>query len=770
MSDSVVVGVRVRPLNSRETGGGKSAAVAWRADGAAVEQVGAAIAQVGAAARRPHSFSFDAVFDKGSSNEEVYDGLAAPVVEAALGGFNATVFAYGQTSSGKTHSMLGTDDDPGVTPRAIQHVLRVAEASKTRQFLIRVAYVEIYNDKIRDLMNPTRSDLAVREDKAGRVFIDAEETVVETLEEAMAVLIKGQTSRHVGETKMNARSSRSHTVFSLQIESRGGDGIDQSFRASSLNLVDLAGSERMKSTGAEGARAKEGAHINKSLLVLGTIINRLSSSGGDSSKVGHLPYRDSKLTRLLRPALGGNAKTAVLCAMTPSMHHVEETLSTLKFAERAKKVTTNATRNEVVDYRSKYKEAAVEVAMLRERFALMEAEVANMRTAVARGGGNAERVGGEADSQNAVDAVSPSSSFTDASSTTNSHVGAAVKEVRLGSGAETAAAIAVSVELQASREEVKYLKEHVDEVETENEHMREQLKKKTADFRGLRTRALELRSAARKARGSERAVRRTLILAFEKLEEARAQLEISRKKGAHVKLAESSLEDLSKNLRSWLPASALPPSPGVHDMGSTESLTPPASESLDEGEHSLRGSGPDVSRVTLAPETGRSGPVQSSAESRLLEEIDQEDLRVESFIGATVPEKVKRRPRSLPEELVADIDDSEAEVDDEESERRQIDGVRRSKYSSMDDASQEGNTRDGIDLEDDHDVSLSSIDMLEAGEADAAREEAASEKPKKKPKGWKAFKQFYGYSGSSVYDAMMGGHRATGTSKSVSTR
>lgn len=683
MTDSVIVGVRVRPLNSREINGTRNAVSAWSLDQNAISR------KQNNDARNRMSFLYDALFKPDTTNEDVYDTIASPIVESALGGFNATVFAYGQTSSGKTHSMLGVPQDPGITPLAIKHVLRSANASRTRRFLVRVSYVEIYNDRIRDLQNPTHDNLTVREDKAGRVFVDAEESIVETFEDAMAVLEKGQSARQVGETKMNPQSSRSHTVFTLHIESKGAEGVDQSFRASSLNLVDLAGSERIKSTGAEGTRQKEGAHINKSLLVLGTIINRLSSSSADPSKLGHLPYRDSKLTRLLRPALGGNAKTAVLCAVTPSSLHVEETISTLKFAERAKKITTNASRNEIVDYRSKYKEAATELAVLKERCALMETELAEVR--------------GE----------NPSSNESKASESS--------------AGMDAAAAIAATIELQAAREEVKYLKEHVDEVETENEHLRNQLKMKTTEFRGLRSRALELRSGLRKAKMGERTIRKAMVLCYQKLEEAREQLHISRKKGAHVKKAEQHLEDLSENMKSWIPVEA------ADSLVTAESMTPPGSESLDDGD-------------------ARSAPRESSASEQSIPERDLGSTESIVTVLSRVPSvrtAAGRRPRPLPlpEDMVADIDDSETE--------------------------KECVVPVAIDEDDD----LEEVDVIEAPTLDRMLRISESvvdfsqrEKPKK-PKGWKAFKSFYGYGYTerSVYDQLVAGHKVPSTAKHIST-
>ncbi|KAK2080136.1 hypothetical protein QBZ16_002532 [Prototheca wickerhamii] len=188
----------------------------------------------------------------------------------------------------------------------------------------------------------------------------------------MPLLEEGERHRHVGETKMNKNSSRSHTIFRMVVESRstaGGGEVEDSpddfgaIRVSSLTLVDLAGSERIAKTGAEGQRAREGAAINKSLLTLGTVINRLSEAGASGS--GHVPYRDSKLTRILQPALGGNARTAIICAVTPAAPHVEETHSTLRFACRAKRVVNNATVNEVLSDAAVLKRQAREIEELR---------------------------------------------------------------------------------------------------------------------------------------------------------------------------------------------------------------------------------------------------------------------------------------------------------------------------------------------------------------------------------------------------------------------
>lgn len=268
--------------------------------------------------------------------------------------------------------MLGTEADPGVTSRSIGAVFQNIAQQPNRTFLLRATYIEIYNEVIRDLLMPGNENLKIHEDVINkRVFVDAKEVVVTSVEEVMYIIQTGETARAVGETNMNDRSSRSHTIFSLKIESREMSDMDEeaiqhqglAIRTSTLSLVDLAGSERASFTKAQGLRLVEGGHINKSLLTLGTVINKLSS--GESHSSLHIPYRDSKLTRLLQPALGGNARTAIICAVTPAILHMEETLSTLKFASRAKKVTNSATTNEFLDDRAKLRRAEKQIAKLK---------------------------------------------------------------------------------------------------------------------------------------------------------------------------------------------------------------------------------------------------------------------------------------------------------------------------------------------------------------------------------------------------------------------
>jgi centromeric protein E len=209
--------------------------------------------------------------------------------------------------------------------------------------------MEIYNENIRDLLNTENQNLKIHENTNREVYVgNLHEEIVLSPSEVQGLLIKGERNRHVGETNMNERSSRSHTIFRMIIESREkivGD-TRNSFgvvKVSHLSLVDLAGSERVSQTGAEKMRLKEGGHINKSLLALSTVISKLSD-GVDC----HIPYRDSKLTRILQSSIGGNTKTAIICTITPASGYIEDTISTLKFASRAKSIKNNPEVNEIV--------------------------------------------------------------------------------------------------------------------------------------------------------------------------------------------------------------------------------------------------------------------------------------------------------------------------------------------------------------------------------------------------------------------------------------
>ncbi|CAN8208954.1 unnamed protein product [Coccothraustes coccothraustes] len=335
---AVTVCVRVRPLIARENASDK-VSLHWRSENNTVSDVSGT-----------KTFSYDRVFHSSDNTQQLYDGVAVPIIQSAVRGYNGTIFAYGQTASGKTYTMMGNEDSVGIIPKAIQHVFKIICEIPDREFLLRVSYMEIYNETITDLLcdNRKKKPLGIREDVNRNTYVeDLIEEVVVAPEQVMEWIRKGERNRHYGETKMNEHSSRSHTIFRMIIESRersdpANANCDGAVMVSHLNLVDLAGSERASQTGSEGVRLKEGCNINRSLFILGQVIKKLCD---DPS--GFINYRDSKLTRILQNSLGGNAKTVIICTITPVSF--DETLSTLQFANTAKGMKNTPKVNEVLD-------------------------------------------------------------------------------------------------------------------------------------------------------------------------------------------------------------------------------------------------------------------------------------------------------------------------------------------------------------------------------------------------------------------------------------
>ncbi|NXM33742.1 CENPE protein, partial [Oxyruncus cristatus] len=336
---AVTVCVRVRPLIARENAPGDKVSLHWKSENNTVSDVNGT-----------KIFSYDRVFHSSDNTQQLYDGVAVPIIQSAVRGYNGTIFAYGQTASGKTYTMMGNEDSVGIIPKAIQHVFKIICESPDREFLLRVSYMEIYNETITDLLCDSRKKkpLGIREDVNRNTYVeDLIEEVVVAPEQVMEWIKKGERNRHYGETKMNEHSSRSHTIFRMIIESRersdpANANCDGAVMVSHLNLVDLAGSERASQTGSEGVRLKEGCNINRSLFILGQVIKKLCD---DPS--GFINYRDSKLTRILQNSLGGNAKTVIICTITPVSF--DETLSTLQFANTAKGMKNTPKVNEVLD-------------------------------------------------------------------------------------------------------------------------------------------------------------------------------------------------------------------------------------------------------------------------------------------------------------------------------------------------------------------------------------------------------------------------------------
>ncbi|KAL3145648.1 hypothetical protein ABBQ32_003187 [Trebouxia sp. C0010 RCD-2024] len=333
---SVKVAVRARPLVARERAVGAKACL--------LTEEGRSRVTIG----RDRTFTFDHVFGPSSEQEQVYNHCVSQLVDSCFSGYNATVLAYGQTGSGKTHTM-GTsgevagaqEEEQGITPRVIRQLFKGIEAQQsTARCAVRVMFLEIHNEEVKDLLHPdipVRS-IAIRETSDGQIVVaGAQDEPAETQQDAIRLLEIGSLSRSTGSTLMNEQSSRSHAIFSLSLEqqplqgSTGGVGVV----SAKFHLVDLAGSERAKKTGAAGKQLKESVGINAGLLALGNVISAL---GDPKKRPSHVPYRDSKLTRLLQDSLGGNSRTLMIACVTLADSYLEESLNTLKYANRARDI------------------------------------------------------------------------------------------------------------------------------------------------------------------------------------------------------------------------------------------------------------------------------------------------------------------------------------------------------------------------------------------------------------------------------------------------
>ncbi|KAK5871100.1 hypothetical protein PBY51_004000 [Eleginops maclovinus] len=292
-------------------------------------------------------FSFDHAFGPTASQDEVHESCVQPLVESLVDGYNATVFCYGQTGSGKTFTIGGGNlsEEGGIIDRVAEDVFLLLEQKRKSvdggEAKVRVTYMELYREELRDLLelHNIHKELHIREDERGNtVVVGAKEMVVASAEELLSVIETGNALRHMGTTGMNEHSSRSHTILTLQLLQccHSNNSSLKSVRSSKLCLVDLAGSERAGKTGNTGTRLKESVHINTGLLALGNVIRALSDPGRKSSV--HIPYRDAKITRLLRDSLGGTAHTLVVACVSPSHHSVAETLSVLQFASKARHI------------------------------------------------------------------------------------------------------------------------------------------------------------------------------------------------------------------------------------------------------------------------------------------------------------------------------------------------------------------------------------------------------------------------------------------------
>mmetsp|Transcript_12810 Transcript_12810/g.33988 ORF Transcript_12810/g.33988 Transcript_12810/m.33988 type:complete len:804 (+) Transcript_12810:279-2690(+) len=356
-SEAVRVVVRCRPLNAKEQNDGRKRIVDMDVDAGQVKVSN----PKGDDHEPPKTFTFDQVYDWNCNQTEIFDVTARPIVDSCMEGYNGTIFAYGQTGTGKSHTMEGKEEPPelrGIIPNTFDYIFSRIGRESSKEYLVRASYLEIYNEDIRDLLskNPN-TKLEMKENADKGVYIkDLMQFVVKSREEITSVLEVGRKNRSVGATQMNQDSSRSHSIFTITIEvTEKFDAAAAAKAASSgkkqeddthicvgkLNLVDLAGSERQSKTGATGDRLKEGIKINLSLTALGNVISALVDG-----KSGHIPYRDSKLTRLLQDSLGGNTKTVMVANIGPADWNYDETMSTLRYANRAKNIQNKPRINE----------------------------------------------------------------------------------------------------------------------------------------------------------------------------------------------------------------------------------------------------------------------------------------------------------------------------------------------------------------------------------------------------------------------------------------
>ncbi|KAG1656088.1 Osmotic avoidance abnormal protein 3 [Nymphon striatum] len=342
VSEAVKVIVRCRPMNKREKD--LQCKSVLKLDSINTQ---CSLYNVNDESLPPKSFTFDGCYGTESQTEQIYNEIAFPVVEGVTEGYNGTIFAYGQTGCGKSFSMQGIENSStqkGIIPRAFEHIFEAIASSESSKYLVHSSFLEIYNEEIRDLLGKdNKKKLELKEHPEKGVYIPGLSVhAVHNVLECEAIMKKGWSNRSVGATLMNADSSRSHSIFTIYLETmQNRDDGQEHIRKGKLNLVDLAGSERQAKTGATGDRLKEATKINLSLSALGNVISALVDG-----KSKHIPYRDSKLTRLLQDSLGGNTKTLMVACLSPADNNYDETLSTLRYANRAKNIKNKPKINE----------------------------------------------------------------------------------------------------------------------------------------------------------------------------------------------------------------------------------------------------------------------------------------------------------------------------------------------------------------------------------------------------------------------------------------
>ncbi|XP_010531480.1 PREDICTED: kinesin-like protein KIN-7E [Tarenaya hassleriana] len=350
--EKILVLVRLRPLNEKEIAANEVADWECINDTTIIYRN-----TLREGSTFPSAYTFDRVYRGDCTTGQVYGGGAKEIALSVVEGINSSIFAYGQTSSGKTYTMTG------ITESAVCDIFDYIHKHEERAFVVKFFAIEIYNEAIRDLLSSDGTPLRLRDDpEKGTIVEKATEEILRDWNHLKDLLSICEAQRKIGETSLNERSSRSHQIIRLTVESSAREFLgkeNSTTLTASVNFIDLAGSERASQAMSAGARLKEGCHINRSLLTLGTVIRKLSKG-----RQGHINYRDSKLTRILQPCLGGNARTAIVCTLSPARSHVEQTRNTLLFACCAKEVTTKAQINVVMSDKALVKHLQQELARL----------------------------------------------------------------------------------------------------------------------------------------------------------------------------------------------------------------------------------------------------------------------------------------------------------------------------------------------------------------------------------------------------------------------
>ncbi|TDL27492.1 kinesin heavy chain [Rickenella mellea] len=376
-STSVKVVCRFRPPNALEQREGGEIVVAFDDNNQTVQVKSAQLSS----GPEKDGFTFDRVFPMATKQHEVFDYGVKGIVQDVIDGYNGTVFAYGQTGSGKTFTMMGADIDSedlkGIIPRITEQIFAaIVESDPHLEYLVKVSYMEIYLERIRDLLAPQNDNLQIHEEKSKGVYVkNLSDYYVSSAKEVYEIMRQGGAARVVTSTNMNAESSRSHSIFLITIQQRNTETGAQ--KTGNLYLVDLAGSEKVGKTGASGQTLEEAKKINKSLSALGMVINALTDG-----KSTHIPYRDSKLTRILQESLGGNSRTTLIINCSPSSYNEAETLSTLRFGMRAKSIKNTARVNAELspaELKGLLKKAQTANASFQSYITALEAELAVWR-------------------------------------------------------------------------------------------------------------------------------------------------------------------------------------------------------------------------------------------------------------------------------------------------------------------------------------------------------------------------------------------------------